>query len=107
LYRAIAELSAMRREHVALRRGKQIVRNYSEGPGLFAVSRIDPQTGREILVAFNTSTEPLQANVEVDPRTRAFRALKGTCAPVPTAPGSYKVRLEPLSYVVCAAQDET
>ncbi|WP_129642569.1 alpha-amylase family glycosyl hydrolase [Peristeroidobacter agariperforans] len=107
LYVAIAELAALRQENAALRRGKQIVRNYSEKPGLFAVSRLDPRTGREILVAFNTSTVPLQANVEVDARTRAFRSLKGPCAPRPTAPGSYKVTLEPLSYVVCAAQDES
>jgi glycosidase len=107
LYSAIAELSALRKEHAALRRGKQVVRNYGEKPGLFAVSRIDAQTGREILIAFNTSTEPLQANVEVDARSRAFRSLKGSCAPRPTAPGSYKVTLQPLSYVVCAAQDAT
>ncbi|WP_116807419.1 alpha-amylase family glycosyl hydrolase [Steroidobacter cummioxidans] len=107
LYVAIAELSALRKEHAALRRGKQIVRNYSEQPGLFAVSRIDPQSEREILVAFNTSTQRLEVNVEVDARTRAFRSLKGSCAPRPTAPGSYRVTLEPLSYMVCAAQDET
>ncbi len=87
LYVAIAELSTLRKEHAALRRGKQIVRNYAEKPGLFAVSRIDPQTGREILIAFNTSTEPLQANVEVDARTRAFRSLKGHCADRPSSAG--------------------
>lgn len=107
LYIAIAELSKLRKEHAALRRGTQIIRNYAEQPGLFAVSRIDPQTQREILIALNTSTERLQANVEVDARTRAFTSLKGTCAPRPTAPGSYRVTLEPLSYVVCAAQDAT
>jgi glycosidase len=107
LYVAIAELSALRKENAALRRGKQIIRSYSEKPGLFAVSRIDPQSGREILVAFNTSTEPLQVNVEVDARTHAFRSLKGDCAPRPSAPGSYQVTLAPLSYVVCAAQDES
>jgi glycosidase len=107
LYVSIAELSKLRKQNAALRRGRQIVRNYSEAPGLFAVSRIDPETDREILVVFNTSTEPLQANVEVDARTRAFRSLQGACAPRPSAPGSYKVTLEPLSYMVCAAQDES
>ncbi len=107
LYVAIAELSALRREHAALRRGKQVVRNYSDKPGLFAVSRIDPQSGREILIAFNTSTLPLQANVEVDARTTAFASLKGTCSPKPSVAGSYKVSLGPLSYAICAAQDAT
>jgi glycosidase len=103
LYQVIAELSALRNKHAALRRGKQIVRNYAEQPGLFAVSRIDPQSQREILIAFNTSTGPVQANVEVDARARAFSSLKGVCAPKPAAPGSYRVTLEPLSYIVCAA----
>lgn len=107
IYTAIAKLSSFRRDHAALRRGKQVIRNYAEQPGLFAASRIDPQTQREILIAFNTSTLPLQANVEVDARTKAFTALKGPCAPQPTAPGSYKVTLEPLSYVICAAHDAT
>lgn len=105
LYVAISGLAALRKEHAALRRGEQIVRNHAEEPGLFAVSRIDPDTRREILIAFNTSTERLQANVEVDARTRAFTSLQGICAPRPTAPGSYRVTLEPLSYVVCAASD--
>jgi glycosidase len=107
LYMAIAELAALRKEHSALRRGKQIVRTYAEQPGLFAVSRIDPETQREILVVFNTSTQRLEANVEVDARTRAFASLQGTCTPRPTAPGSYRVSLEPLSYLVCAAHDAT
>ena len=57
-------LRRLRRDHAALRRGRQVVRNYAEKPGLFAVSRIDPQTGREIVIAFNTSTAPIEANVE-------------------------------------------
>lgn len=107
LYVAIKELAGLRKQHAALRQGKQIVRNYSEQPGLFAVSRIDPHSEREIVIAFNTSTEPLQANVEIDVRSRAFTSLKGGCAAKPSAPGSYRVTLEPLSYVVCAAQDTT
>jgi glycosidase len=107
IYVAIVELSALRRDHEALRRGKQVIRNYSDKPGLFAVSRMDPASGREILIAFNASTTPLQANVEVDARTTAFSSLRGACAPKPTVAGSYKVNLEPLSYVICAAQDAT
>jgi glycosidase len=107
IYVALAELSALRRDHTALRRGKQVIRNYSDQPGLFAVSRLDPGNGRELLIAFNTSTSPLHANVEVDARTTAFSSLRGACSPKPTVPGSYKVSLEPLSYVICAAQDAT
>jgi glycosidase len=102
LYREIAKLAALRRGHAALRRGAQIVRNYDEEPGLFAVSRIDPQTQDEIVIAFNTSAAALEANVEVSPRTRSFRALSGACTPAPGAPGSYRVALEPFGYIMCA-----
>jgi glycosidase len=107
LYAAIAQLSALRRDHAALRRGQQILRSYGEKPGVFAVSRMDPAKQGEILIAFNTSTTPLQVNVEVDVRSKAFTSLKGTCAAQPTVPGSYKVTLEPLSYVICASHDAT
>ncbi|MBU6299688.1 MAG: alpha-amylase, partial [Alphaproteobacteria bacterium] len=103
IYRAIAELTRIRESHAALRRGKQIVRNYSDTPGLFAVSRIDPDTGREIVIAFNTSTAPLSAQVEIDPASQHFTALHGACAAEPSAPGSYHVTLAPLDYIICAA----
>ncbi len=103
LYRAIQELARLRADNSALRRGRQIVRNYSERPGLFAVSRIDPDTGREIVIAFNTSTASLSVQVEIDTASRHFSALHGVCAPTPSAPGSYPVKLAPLDYIVCAA----
>jgi glycosidase len=102
LYRAIAELASLRATHAALRRGTQIVRNYSGQPGLFAVSRLDPQSRREIVIAFNTSTAPLAAQVEIGTRPAHFTALHGDCATEPSAPGSYRVSLAPLDYVVCA-----
>jgi len=107
LYAAIAQLSALRRDHAALCRGKQILRSYGEQPGLFAVSRMNPEGRGEILIAFNTSASPLQANVEVDVSAKSFASVKGNCAAQPTAPGSYKVTLEPLSYVICASHDAT
>ncbi|HKE94607.1 MAG TPA: alpha-amylase family glycosyl hydrolase, partial [Povalibacter sp.] len=106
LFKAISELSRLRREQPALRRGEQLIRNFGDKPGLFAVSRIDPQTGAEIIVAFNTSTVPLSTNVTIDARSTQFTALHGVCAPDAWAPGSYKVQLAPLDYVVCAAVGE-
>jgi glycosidase len=100
--RAIVGLSALRRGRAALRSGRQVVRNYSETPGLFAVSRIDPQTGREIVIAFNTSLQPLATTMEVDTRSRGFTALHGKCEAEVAAPGSYRVTLAPLDYIVCA-----
>ena len=103
LYRAIAELAGLRRDHPALRRGRQVVRAASDKPGLFAVSRFDPVDGHELLLAFNTSTEPLSANVEVDPRSRRFRALAGACPAAATAPGTLALSIPPLGFLFCEA----
>ena len=105
--RAIAKLSALRRAHTALRSGQQIVRNYADSPGLFAVSRLDPVTGREIAIAFNTSLQPLATTIEVAAGSRRFSALYGRCESEIAAPGSYRVVLAPLDFIVCAvAGDE-
>lgn len=103
--RAIAKLSALRRANAALRSGKQQVRNYSDSPGLFAVSRLDPASGREIAIAFNTSLQPIATTMEVDAGSRRFTALYGHCESEVAAPGSYRVVLAPLDFVVCAAGD--
>ena len=105
IYREIAELAALRAAHGALRHGPQTVRNYSEKPGLFAVSRLDETSGHEIVIAFNTSAVPLTARVEVAASSQHFTSLHGTCAGSAVAPGSYEVTLAPLDFVVCAAGD--
>ncbi len=102
LYAQIAGLAKLRGEQPALRRGEQVVRAQSQKPGLFAVSRI--LGNREILVAFNTSLESLVANVEVEPGSTRFTTLRGPCSPQASAPGSFQVKLLPLSYVVCSSE---
>ena len=84
-------------------RGMKIVRAESDEPGLFAVSRFDPVDGHEILVAFNTSTEPLRANVKVDARSARFHSLAGACPSAAAAPGSLVLSIPPLSYLFCEA----
>ena len=103
LYRAIAALAQLRSAQPALRRGRQVVRGYGSRPGLFAVSRFDPDGHGELLVAFNTSTSAISAQVEVEAGSTHFVALHGKCAAQPSAPGSYPVEIAPLDYVVCAA----
>lgn len=103
LYRLIARLAALRVQHEALRRGPQVVRSYADAPGLFAVSRLDPEDGREIVVAFNTSASPVTAQVEIEVVSSGFQSLYGTCEREPAAPGSLTVTLAPLDFVVCAA----
>ncbi len=101
LYQAIAELTHLRQREPALRTGLQTVRFAGPEPGLFAVSRFDPASGAEVLIAFNTASHPLSAQVDVDPRAQHFQALHGQCGAMVSAPGSYHVQLEPLDYVVC------
>jgi glycosidase len=105
LYRAIAELSQLRLHNGALTRGRQITRAAGEKPGLFAVSRIDSSTGRELIVAFNTSLAPVNGPIQVSTASLHFTSLHGECAPDAAAPGSYPVSIAPLDFVVCAARE--
>jgi len=103
LYREIQALAQLRRSQSALRRGRQIVRSYGDAPGLFAVSRIEPGTGREVLIAFNTSAAPLRSLVEVAVPSAKFESLRGHCDSAASAPGSLQVELAPLDFVICKA----
>nr|WP_232037432.1 alpha-amylase family glycosyl hydrolase [Sphingobium amiense] len=105
LYRAIARLAQIRRNTPALSRGATILRASSDQPGLFAVSRIDPDTGREVVVAFNTSAAALSGHIAVDPASGGFTALAGPCPAAPLAPGSITLTLPAFGYAVCAAKD--
>lgn len=104
LYRLIATLGRVRAETPALRRGRQLTRASGQKAGLFAVSRFDPDTGKEVLLAFNTSTKAITQNVVVEVNSQNFTALAGQCAPQASAPGSVRITLPPLGYAVCAAR---
>jgi glycosidase len=104
IYRLIATLSKVRAATPALRRGRQVVRASGQKPGLFAASRFDPETGKEVLLLFNTSTQTLSQNVVVEVRSKRFSALAGQCATEASAPGSVRVTLPALGYAVCAAE---
>lgn len=106
IFRAVAALSRVRLSTPALTRGQQVIRNYEDTPGLFAVSRFDPVTGSEVLIAFNTSTAPITRNVEIDAKSQRFRSLHGLCSAQAKAPGSYVVSLAPLDMIICAADKE-
>ena len=106
LYRLIAELSALRRAHPALLRGRQQVRHYEvEGPGVFAVSRFDPETGGEYLAVFNTADEERSANVSLGYDARAFETLSGQCPARVSAPGSAAFTLPAFGWAVCRVSE--
>ena len=104
LYKQISGLASLRKQYVELRRGRQVVRSQSREPGLFAASRIG-NDGRELLVAFNTSMTAITARVQIETRTRKFKALIGDC-PAPDVPGSVRLTIPPLGYVACVENRE-
>jgi hypothetical protein len=57
-----------------------------------------------MLLLFNTSTEPLRANVRVETRSKEFEVLAGSCPLTAQAPGSVEVELPALGYSVCNAR---
>jgi glycosidase len=104
LYKEIAALARIRTTHPALTRGLQLVRYSSDKPGLFAVSRFDPSSGREILLLFNSSAGPVRQNVRVDVKSAQFEMLAGGCPLTAQAPGSVQVELPAFGYAVCSAR---
>jgi glycosidase len=103
LYRAISAMARLRATDPALRGGRQVVRASGDKPGLFAISRM-AGSGGETLVVFNTGLTPIAAQVEVDATSRAWRAVHGSCAATATAPGSYRVEIGPLDYMICVSE---
>jgi hypothetical protein len=68
------------------------------------VSRFDPATGHEMLLLFNTSTQPIEQNVRVETRSLQFATLDGPCPQAAVAPGTVQVNLPALGYAVCDAR---
>ena len=105
LYRHIAALAGIRRKTPALTRGATKVRAFSDKPGLLAVSRFDPDTGRELVLAFNTSAAPLSAHIAIDMKSTGFTALYGDCPVQPAAPGSLHLSLPAFGTAICQASE--
>ncbi|NYT42267.1 alpha-amylase [Sphingomonas sp. R-74633] len=104
IFREITSLARLRTATPALTRGRQLLRAREDKPGLLALSRFDPVTGGEVLLAFNTSTTAITRQVQVETRSTHFHPLAGSCAPQASAPGSLTISLPPLGYAVCAAE---
>jgi glycosidase len=104
LYQEIAELAKIRTSHKALTRGLQLIRYSSDKPGLFAVSRFEPGSGREMVLLFNTSNEPIQQHVRVETRSTKFEVLWGVCPLTADAPGTITAELPAFGYSVCYAR---
>ncbi|WP_375272581.1 alpha-amylase family glycosyl hydrolase [Sphingomonas sp.] len=103
LFKQIAALARLRVQTPALTRGRQVLRAREEKPGLLAISRFDPTTNAEVLLAFNTSGAAIERLIEVEPGADTARVLAGSgCAARVAAPGSLRVTLPAFGYAVCA-----
>ncbi len=101
LYRAIADMAAVRSAHPTLRRGVQRERRSDSDAGFLAFSRIDADAGVEILVAVNADETARSMNVTVNGLSRTWSPLMGSCAASSPAAGSLTVEVPPLDVVVC------
>jgi neopullulanase len=102
LYKSISELAKLRLGSAALRRGTQRVWSNSETPAMFAVTRKDAASGEDVLLVFNTSKAPLNANLELDRAITKIMPMKGACPTALRARGSVAISLAPLDYMVCS-----
>jgi glycosidase len=103
LFKQIAQLARLRLSHPALTRGRLVLRARDDKPGLVAVSRFDPASGAETLLAFNTSGETVTRQVQVEVGSSAFTTLAGSCAATASAPGSVTITLPAFGYAICEA----
>jgi len=101
LYRAIGEMAAIRQDNTALRRGEQVTRYAGHEDSVLVLSRLMPENGEEILIAFNAEDEPVSLNIIVDGHSQNWDSLAGDCAPSASAPGSYSVTIPAWDYVIC------
>lgn len=101
LYKLIAQLSAIRRDSLALRRGDTVLRAAEDSPGLLAFTRT--AGADQVLVAVNTSTQPITRNIAVPTGMTQLRTLAGNCPATSVAPGTVRITLPPLGYAICHA----
>ncbi|MFJ5874373.1 pullulanase-type alpha-1,6-glucosidase [Streptomyces sp. NPDC093088] len=99
VYRSVAALSKLTREHPALRDGIQQER-YAEG-SVYAFSRTDAKARTEYLVASNGSTADKTVTIPVD--SAAFHTLYGGRGAVAAKDGEVTVTVPALSSLVLKA----
>ncbi|WP_229662772.1 pullulanase-type alpha-1,6-glucosidase [Nocardioides phosphati] len=77
LYRQIADLAELRREHPALADGVQVQRYAADGPGVYAFTRTDASSGREYVVALNNAADAQTATFATGAAGMEYRGIHG------------------------------
>jgi pullulanase-type alpha-1,6-glucosidase len=105
IYRTIASLAALRRDHSALRQGIQLTRYAASGAGVFAFSRIDPVQRVEYVVATNNATTSQPVTLPTSSPGVTFDKLyPGTGIAAAAPDGTLQVTVPALSTVVFKAR---
>ena len=77
LYQSISRLAALTRAHPALRDGAHQHRYATDGPGIYAYSRLDRTEQREYVVATNNSEQPQTAAIPTYLAGHTFTSVYG------------------------------
>ncbi len=105
LYQAIAQMSGIRKDHAAFRRGHMETRLMEKEGRVFAFSRFDPVTQQEYIVAANTGAEPRTVNINIDPMSKTFTPLMQSCPASVNTTGNMTITLAPFEMAICQAQE--
>lgn len=104
LYTHIAALSKLRQSHRALNTGAQIERWVTQGPGMYAFSRVDRDEKIEYLVAVNNSGAPVTQKPNALTSNATFTPLYGADSPVSSdAQGAVSITVPAYGAVVYKA----
>ncbi|MEV0605429.1 pullulanase-type alpha-1,6-glucosidase [Polymorphospora rubra] len=104
LYRTVADLGKLRRDHPALRDGIQVTRHAADGPGVFAFSRVDPKQRIEYVAAVNNAGTAQTVTVDTWSAGANFRGVYGTNVTTRAgADGKLTITVPPLSAVALRA----
>lgn len=106
LYQAIRSLAALTRRHPALRDGAQQHRFSTNGPGIYAFSRVDARQQVEYVVALNNARAPKTARIPTYSANQRFDRLYGGSRRHlrSAADGALALTMPPLSAVVYQAR---
>jgi len=102
LERHIEELSKLRASDPALDGGWTYVR-YAQGP-LLVVSRIDPVSKRETVIAFNSGGLPVTVTVQTATPASDWAPLRGEVGGHSSGTGNLRLHVDPLIAVVLQAK---
>ena len=102
LYQALKQFGQIYQAHPALRRGVQIHRYSSNEPGIYAFSRIDPETRQEYVLAFNNDAKAHTASFKTY-ATGGFSPVYPAEGKAPTEGDVLTLEVPALDFVIVKA----